>query len=373
MTPPDAPDAPAALEVAMIGPDLDAMGGIATVCRTWLGTEAIRAARVRHVGTMRDAPPARKAVLVAARQARFAARLARGWRPDLFHVHTSYRTSFYRKLAYVREALATGRPVVVHVHAPDLRGFYEASRLNAAAVRWMFARAARVVALSEHMAGEIRGWMGDAARVEVLYNPVDTRRFRPAPRPADRPPTLLFMGRIEARKGVWDLLEALPAVLAAVPGARARFCGDGERERLLAEARRLGIADRVEAPGWLSGDAALEAWASADLLCLPSYHEGLPMSILEAMACGLPVVATPIAGVPEAVVEGRTGHLVPPGDREALAERLVALLGDPERRAAFGREARRRAETVFDAEVVVGRLVELWRAVAREGGADAAS
>ena len=106
--------------ISMIGPDLDAMGGISSVARTWLGAEAMRGLDVHHFGTMHDTPnKAAKAALVVRRQARFVRRLASGWRPDLFHIHTSYFSSFYRKMAYFKQASATGAPVIIHIrHFP---------------------------------------------------------------------------------------------------------------------------------------------------------------------------------------------------------------------------------------------------------------
>lgn len=352
--------------VAMIGPDLDAQGGIATVARTWLGARAMEGVRVDYVGTMREAPAARKAAIVAARQARFVARLATGWRPELFHVHLSYFSSFYRKLAYFEEALATGRPVVAHIHAPDLAAFHDASRVHAAAMSWMFRRAARVVVLSRAMAGQVRAWTGDSARLEVLYNPVDLARFACPPRPPTSTPTVLFMGELGDRKGTWDLVATIPRVLERTPGARFRFGGNGDIDRLRAEAARLGVTDRVEVLGWVTGDELVRQYAGSDVYCLPSYSEGLPMSILEAMGATLPVVATPIAGVPEAVDEGVTGLLVEPGDRDALADRLARLLADPALRSAMGSAGRRLAEQRFDVEILVADLRRIWAEVLAE-------
>ena len=104
--------------ISMIGPDLDAMGGISSVARTWLGAETMSGLDVQYFGTMRNTKTtAEKAALVVRRQARFVARLASGWRPDLFHIHASYFSSFYRKMAYFKQASATGRPVLLHLRS----------------------------------------------------------------------------------------------------------------------------------------------------------------------------------------------------------------------------------------------------------------
>lgn len=353
------------MHVAMIGPALDAHGGISSVARTWLQTDAMSAVDVRYVGTMMSGPLPRKLAGMGVRQARFVARLARGWRPDVFHIHLSSYVSFYRKLTYFEEAHATGRPVLVHLHGSDMADFHDAGGAHRRALEWMLRRAAAVVCLSEAMGRDVRAWMGDRARVEVVYNPVDLDLFTSPARPARAAPTVLFMGLIGDRKGTWDLLEAAAMVRRRAPSARFVFGGNGEVEKLRGEVVRLGLTDCVDVLGWVSGADKLRHFAEADIYCLPSYNEGLPMSILEAMADRLPVVSTPIAGIPEAVIEGETGHLVAPGDCASLAARLGDLLEDHEARVAMGEAARARAELCFDAEVVTSQVITLWRELAR--------
>ncbi|MEC8425478.1 MAG: glycosyltransferase family 4 protein [Myxococcota bacterium] len=356
------------MHVAMVGPELDARGGIASVARALLGAPALSGHSIDYVPTMRDGSGARKAMGMAKRQASFIGRLAGGWRPDLFHIHFSYYTSFYRKMAYFEQARATGAPLVVHVHAPDLHAFHQASPVHAAAMRHVFTRADRVVALSEDMARTIRRLGGPGVAVCVVYNPVEIGAAPPV-QPRDRTPTALFLGEIGQRKGTWDLVEAMPEVLAAVPEARFRVGGNGDVERLQRRLRELGIDDRVDVLGWVAGPDKTRELASATLLTLPSYQEGLPMSILEAMGAALPVVSTPIAGIPEAVLDGRTGYLVSPGDRSALAEKLTVLLSRPDEAARMGAAGRDHAEQHFALQVVASQLSDLWDDIHRRSRA----
>jgi len=354
--------------VAMIGPDLAARGGISSVARALLDSPELAGVKVDYVGTMREGNALPKAARIALRQARFVSRLAQGWRPQLFHVHLSWFTSFYRKLPYIQEARLTGAPVLVHVHTPDLAAFWGANRLHAAAMTAVFSQADRCIVLSKAMAKQVRELTEDhpGLRLEVLYNPVLLEALACPPRP-DRPdPQVLFMGEIGQRKGAWDLLAAIPRVLDRAPRARFRFCGNGDADDLRARVAAAGLAGSVEVSGWVSGDEKLRAYAEADLLCLPSYQEGLPMSVLEAMGAGLPVVATPIAGVPEAVIPGETGALVPPGDVPALADALTALLLDPGARRRQGAAGQRLAEDRFDVDTVTRQLRQIWTATLAE-------
>ena len=349
------------MKVAMIGPALDAQGGISSVARTWLDTRAMDAVDMEYVPSMTTEGGRRRFLGMAAHEARFLARLAAGWRPELFHIHLSSYVSFYRKLGYFEAARRTGAPVLVHLHGSDMADFHDAGGVHRAALVRTLERASTVVCLSQAMGRDVAAWTGGRARVEVVYNPVDLGQFTSPPRPERPRPVVLFMGLIGQRKGTWDLLAAIPEILTRVPEARFRFGGNGEVDKLREEVARMGLGDSVEILGWVSGKDKLRHFAEADVYCLPSYNEGLPMSILEAMGDSLPVVSTTIAGIPEAVLHGETGYLVEPGDREGLAEHLSLLLADPEGRARMGRAGRARAEALFDAEAVVQGVIELWQ------------
>jgi len=349
------------VHVGMIGPGLNEPGGIASVATSWLSAKALEEHQIDYIGTAGVGSAPLKIGKMAAGQARFLSRLATGWRPDIFHIHMSYRTSFYRKLLYLNEARATGRPVVIHIHGSKFEEFHDSGSKHAQAIEKAFRKADRVIVLSEAMANVVQEWMGPVENVRVLYNPVAIDTFTARTSPSETEiPTVLFMGRIGERKGTWDLLNAIPRVLERVPNAHFRFGGDGEIEELHRRAEAAGISEHVETLGWVSGEAKLEAFAAASVYCLPSYNEGLPVSVLEAMACGLPVVSTPIAGIPEAVIKGETGHLVETGDSNTLADKLIELLADPLAAHAMGLNGRARAERLFALEVVVEQLLSIW-------------
>jgi glycosyltransferase involved in cell wall biosynthesis len=346
----------------MIGPGLDVPGGMTAVHRTWLQADAMRGVEVDYIETMGEGSFLKKLGKNVAYEAKFVGKLATGYRPDIFHIHVADRRSFYRKLAYFEQAQLTGKPVVVHIHGAVFEEFHDASTANAKAIHWMFKRAAAVLVLHRRIRDKALDWVGDEGRVEILYNPVDLRIFDDAPDVSNGgPPTVLMMGEVGERKGAFDLCATIPKILESVPDARFRFAGNGETEKLQAQADELGITDHVDVMGWTAGADKIAAFKSADIYCLPSYAENLPVSVLEGMAARLPVVGTPVAGTPEAIVDGQTGFMVTPGDTEALADRLIRLLLDPRMRDQMGAAGRTRAEAHFDNEVVVGRLVSLWR------------
>ncbi|HVL76715.1 MAG TPA: glycosyltransferase family 4 protein, partial [Noviherbaspirillum sp.] len=163
------------------------------------------------------------------------------------------------------------------------------------------------------------------------------------------------------RKGTYDLLRAVARVVKTHPDLKLVLAGDGEIERVRREVVRLGLTSHVEVLDWVSGRRKEALLERAAIYVLPSYCEGLPMSVLEAMAAGLPVVTTPVGGVPEAITDGLEGRLVVPGDVDALCEALDALLSQLELRRQMGQAARAKIETTFSATCVLPQLEQLYR------------
>jgi glycosyltransferase involved in cell wall biosynthesis len=164
------------------------------------------------------------------------------------------------------------------------------------------------------------------------------------------------VGHLADHKGQRYLVAAAPAVLARFPQARVLVVGAGELlEPLAAQARKLGVADRVLFPGFRSDVPAL--LAALDLFVFPSHLEGLGTSVLDALALGLPVVATTAGGIPEMIEDGVHGRLVPPRDPDALARAMVELLEQPELARALGEAGRARVLAEFTADRMVEKTL----------------
>ncbi|MGQ9829140.1 MAG: glycosyltransferase family 4 protein [Roseiflexus sp.] len=184
------------------------------------------------------------------------------------------------------------------------------------------------------------------------------RIARATPRRSDGA-TILCVARQYPRKHIADLLRAMPLVRAAVPGARAVIVGDGpEHARLRALAAELRLGEAVNLVGAIpDDDTVAQMYFQADVFCLPSVQEGFGIVFLEAMASGLPIVATTAAAIPEVVPHRRAGLLVPPGDVGALAKALIELLRTPDQRAAYGAFGMMQVEG-YDWNIVADRFID---------------
>jgi glycosyltransferase involved in cell wall biosynthesis len=261
--------------------------------------------------------------------------------------------------------------VPVRIHTDHARPFPDKLRYMAME-RMMSLAYRKVVGVSEHTAGELRRYEGISRRkLAVIPNGIDGEWYRAECGRLDRARlraeaglgpfrTVFGLGaRLEAQKGIGFLIEAMPAILARHPDAALALAGSGSlEEELKGKARALGVADHVRFLG--SYPQLLRFYPMLDFLVLPSLWEGLPLCILEAMSLGLPIIATRVGGVGDALEEGRIGRLVPPGDPAALARAVIGFLDDPESARELGRAGRRAFDERHDAAVMVRRYLDLY-------------
>ncbi|MCI0685072.1 MAG: glycosyltransferase [Gemmataceae bacterium] len=231
------------------------------------------------------------------------------------------------------------------------------SRRQERVVAWTAHGVDRFVCVSHDSARQMIAQGVPARRVRVLCNGIDLARFRGhGPKPGG---PIVTVARLSPEKDIANLLRAMALVSRDDTDARLEIAGDGPvREDLLSLAAELGLGPRVKFLGETNDVPALLARAS--LFVLPSQAEGISLTLLEAMASGLPVVATRVGGNPEVVNDGRTGWLVPPRDPEALADAIGRLRGDPAGAASMGSAGRSRAEACFDVRHMVARYEALY-------------
>lgn len=252
-------------------------------------------------------------------------------------------------------------PYVVSLRGGDVPGFrpYDFARqhfLLAPLLRLVWRRAKAVVANSQGLRA-LGAAFEPKVPIAVIPNGVDPQLFPDVERQWESA-RLLFVGRVVHQKGLDLLLEALGGL--ADHAWTLTIVGDGPaRPGLQAQAKALGIADRVRFTGWRSGAELTTEYAAANLFAYASRHEGMPNALLEAMASGLPAVATRIAGNEELVVEGETGLLVPSEDVASLRDALLRLIADPAWRQQLGAQARKRALAGYSWQTVARQYAEL--------------
>lgn len=289
-----------------------------------------------------------------------------GGPPAHVHAHFAHDPALVGLLVH----RLTGSTFSFTAHARDLY------QIPDAALRGRAQEASAVVTCCRANLEHIVEVVGEAGTpVELVYHGIDLERFQPAPgREPHDPPLLVSVGRLVEKKGFDDLLRAIALLVAAGTRLRCEIYGDGPSADALEALRdRLGLREVVALRGARTQAELLQVYQDADLFALTPRvtedgdRDGVPNVLLEAMACGLPVVSTPVGGVMEVVTDGRDGLLAPAGDCEAIAARLGELIADPERRRRLGEEAAHSARR-FDGRAAAAHLAELF---GRAQGVDA--
>lgn len=343
-------------KVLMVGPDRSLRGGIVTVVDGYFGAGLPeRCARLDYHSTGVGTNLLTKGIAFARSLSSYK-KVVDNY--DIVHLHISVNGSYKRKSMMAAIAERRGKRVVLHEHSGEFaRNFEAGDDAYREDVRKTFSAADRVIVLSEEWRDYFTENVCDASRVVVLHNGVSV------PPEACSPCShqdVLFLGRLDVRKSPDILLRASKHMLGEFPGAKLLFGGDGEIERYKLLAAELGIADRCEFLGWVSGEDKERLFQRAGVYCLPSKNEAMPMSVLEAMAHGVPTITTAVGGVPQIITDGVDGLLMGVDDIEGLTRLLLNLEGNPDWRAELGVAGRRKIQKRFSIDSSVDELVEIY-------------
>lgn len=266
---------------------------------------------------------------------RVAAALVRHPRAML-HVHMDERGSFWRKRIAIGLARAAGRPVLVHVHSGRFDEWASENPRRLRAVASVLERSAAVVALSESWRERILALAG-SARCVVIRNAVPM----PAePTRGSHPPLVVFLGTLATQKGIDGLLAAIRGTQDQAVAASWVLAGGGDVAGTRHKADCLPHPELVEVPGFLGTSEKNDLLRRADVFALPSFSEGLPVALLEAMSYGLACVVSPVGGIPEVLVDGQNGLFCTPSDAPSIERALVSVLEDPVFLRRLGQRAR---------------------------------
>lgn len=338
----------------MIGPCPDAKGGMASVIAVYRKNGLFSGRDCRYLTTATEGGSGRKLWVAASALIQFAFMLIMR-RVSLLHVHGASHGSFWRKRIFMQLAMAFGVPVIFHLHGGEFRQFVD-ERLDVGSRRKVV-ETLQICSLIYCLNDEVARWLRSVVPgvvVHVMPNPIDLQMD--VTLQEKRESSILFLGRLEQEKGVFDLLNAFPAVAAHLPDVSLMFCGVGSaRKQLEQMAQEYGLGSRVLFPGWVDGEEKTRLLRRAAVFVLPSYAEGMPMSVLEAMAAGTPVVASCVGAVPEMLENGNSGFVVKAGHVDELAEAILAAL-DNTQSAQLSSRALERVRELYSANVILDRL-----------------
>lgn len=343
--------------VLMIGSDLSVKGGIVSVLKNYLSYEDWKEADISFVPTHVEGSPWKKIRFFLCALGKIRKLLNTG-AFDLVHIHVSERGSFTRKSLILRMARRKGCKVILHHHGAEFLDFYQdSSGAKKLRISRILGEADLNLVLSRRLVPIYREISPDA-RVACLYNVVRTpveNQYAPEAR------EFTMLGRLAERKGTFALLETIKSIDNLLArDVKFNLCGDGDIDLVRERIKALQIEHRIGHLGWVDGKTKDEILGRTMAHVLFSYNEGLPMAILETMGRGIVNISTRVAAIPEVIIDGETGFLVEPGDRESLAKVLLRVSTDAALRKRISDNAFDYIAKEFSLEVGIARIEQIY-------------
>ena len=343
----------------MVGVDKQTKGGMWTVVENYLHAEDfLQQVELDYVPTSTTGSIAKRLRFTAAALVRIIANFLR-WKYDIVHVHMSERGSVYRKNIVISLAKLCSAKVIIHMHGVEFETWYRGlDEAKQQGVRRILDKGDKILILGSYWLDFVQGLVEAPDRVTVLHNAV----YVPEKNYYDlNSRQMLFLGVVGQRKGVFDLLEAVKRIDAELPAdVKLMIYGPENNCSIREKINAMELSHRVEYGGWLSAGQKAEVFSQTAVNILPSYNEGLPMTILETMAYGIPNISTSVAAIPEAVNE-TNGAVICAGDVEELGRQILGIMKDTAARAEKSSHAYKMAKDVFSVRYHVQQLLEVYR------------
>lgn len=278
--------------------------------------------------------------------------------PKFVYIHIGSNASLYREPFFIVLAKIFGKRTVAHFHAGDVDEYLEKqSDFGRKYISWAISLSDQLIAVSKDSANKLQKLV-PKNKIEIIFNAIDTKPFSFSPKRFEgrgENVKILFVGAMGKLKGETDLADAIKILAEIYTNFRVSFLGFGN-ENLGNYCKKLGIEKFIEFVGAVSLNERIEFFEKADIFVLPTYAEAMPMSVIEAMAAGLPIVSTTVGGIPELVGEAEEGFLIEPANVEALAEKLAVLIENKELCVEMGKKAQEKVGKQLDFHVYTEKL-----------------
>lgn len=342
------------LRVVMIGADRSVHGGVSAVVNNYYREGLDKKVNLLYIGTMVDGNKLRKLLRAITAYLRFLTVLPK---MDILHVNMASDASFYRKRIFINTASLFHKRIIIHHHGGDFQNFYNERNTDAGrrAIGKTLNKAQVFVVLSDTWAEFFRPIVSEDKTV-ILENAIQIPKEGKS---SYDDHNLLFLGRLCKEKGISELLDAVTLAAEKYPDIKLYLGGVWEDNDLKKKADML--KNRVEYLGWIDEIQKALYMDKCSIFVLPTYFEGQPVALLEAMAKGMAVISTQVGGIPQILRSGEEGVLISPKDTSALSETISNLLDDTETKKCYGTNARTKISQSYDISKHVQELIAIYR------------
>lgn len=354
------------MNILIVGPSITGTpGGIATVIRDMLeDPQWCKHHRIYHLVTHNEGSSLSKLLYALIAYTKFLL-IVRQF--DIVHIHAATRASIFRKAFFVYASRWFNKSAIIHIHGSDYDSFFRnASTRTKAFLIKLHNHASCNIVLSQYWKQFFVSEMS-VRRIAIIPNGVDISLYA-ASRTPYQSGQLLFLGRLGERKGIYDLIQAMIILRDRGLFPRLYLAGDGELEKVKEKIQEANLQNQISIEGWCDKEKKMALLRATSVLILPSYNEGLPVAILEAMAAGKIIISTPVGGIPELVIQQQNGFLVPPGDVDSLANAIeqTMLPANEEIMRTISNQNEQRISETFDRQIIYNNLLSLYHQVLEE-------
>lgn len=342
------------IRVMMIGPARTVKGGITTVVDNYYHAGLDKLVDLKYIESCNDSNKISKFFKELNGIHEFKKNIDNY---DVIHIHVASRRSTFRKGKYVRIAKNKGKKVILHIHGAEYKIFYnECNENQKKYVKETLALCDKIIVLSEEWKDYFKDLV-DESKIRVIYNsivlPEDFNKDLNTKK-------ILFLGRIGQRKGIYDLIDVMEKLVLDYSDIKLYVGGDGETEKLKQIIYEKNLENNIIYVGWTSGEKKEKLLKECSFFVLPSYNEGMPMSVLEGMAYKNVVIATNVGGIPKVIKNEENGFIIEPGDKENLYNYLKILLENHDKCGELSQNARNCIENKFNIEKEIRKVREIY-------------
>ncbi len=348
-------------KVCMVVPSFSAKGGITSVVSGYKGSELEKQYDIKYIESYCDGSKAKKIFKAIKAYFLFFNEIFFN-RPDIVHIHSSFGGSFFRKLPFIYMSSIFKIPIINHIHGSEINKLYvDASKRKKRLVENCFDKCKYLVVLSEECKTSFRVFKTNTSKVVIENYSIIHKECLRVKNHNEK--MVLFLGFITELKGCFDIPAIVKKVVKHNPNVKFVLAGSGEVEQLQEKIIEENMSQYITFPGWVRNEEKEKLLKKADIFFLPSYTEAMPMSILEAMGYGLPIISSNVGGIPQLVENGKNGYLIEPGNIDDFAKAILELIENDDLVFCMGQESINKANEKYSLEKHVEKICELYRSV----------
>ncbi len=277
---------------------------------------------------------------------------------SIVHIHFSEPTTAIRKVLFVNLSKFFGKKIVTHFHSFSIESTINGKYENL--YKKIFFASDKIIVLSEQWEKWlIAKWPEINDKIEVVYNPCQTVSYADTNHPKSK--IIIYAGALNARKGYVDLINAFSIIAYKYPEWQLHLAGNGELKKAESLIHKLNLGHQIILKGWIWGEDKKDFFKTASIFCLPSYAEGFPMAVLDAWAFGVPVVTTPVGGLPDILIDRKNALIFAPADTKSLSGILDELMANEELQKKLGKASLELSQGPFNLNHITLKIDQIYQ------------